>query len=1047
VSAVDDQPIDVDDAELVAPPVVAVVITHDPGPWFDEVLAGLRAQDYTALSVLVIDAGSEVDPTDRVAAVLPDAYVRRLGANPGFGAAANEVLTIVEGAAFHLLCHDDVVLAPDAVSALVQEAYRSNAGIVGPKLVQWDDPTRLRQVGVQVDKSGHEVANVEPGELDQEQHDAVRDVFCVPGAATLVRADLFSTLGGYDPAITFLGEDIDLCWRAQVAGARVLVVPAAVGRHREAFGERTGLGKEERRRLVLRHRLRSVLVNYSRLHRWRVVPQVALLAVAEFVYATLAGRRPLAAAIAESWRWNRSHRDDIKAARARLEAVRTVPDSEVRRLQARGSARFALFVRGQVGGGDDRVKTFTRSAGDIAGSLRRGPTRTSVAVWALLVLTILFGSRHHLWGSTPSLVDLPQLPSRPWPLLAEWLSGWRRAGLGSEAPQPTAYGLLGTAGTLLLGSMTMLRRLLVLVPLLLGPIGAARLVRPTGSRRAPWVAALTYAAIPLPYDALATGRWTGLLAWSLTPWILGGLLRSSGDEPFRPARAATPPWWSAPLTVGLATAVLAAALPLAALLPLGLALVLVVSGFAVGRGAGAGRILRTGLGATLVAVVLHLPWALDFVLPGTTWASIGGAATDTAAPGMGELLRFELGPIGAAPLGFVFLAAAALPLVIGRSWRLRWAARCWVLAAVGWGATVAAGADAVEVALGPPELLLAPAAAGLAVATALGMVAFEVDLPGYRFGWRQVASAVAALAVGLGTLPVLGGAFNGSWSAPRDGIDEVLGFLDLEQADGAFRTLWIGDPAVLPLGGWQLDDGVAWGLTDRGVPNVIDRWTGSPDGTTSLVADGLSLARGRETARLGRLLAPMGIRYVVVVEADRPIDGPQAPAPPDLVEALAEQLDLAEVRIDEGTRVFRNAAWFSTRSVLDDVDDAAAPGGPLAAAGRSDLADDAAPALPDIDGVTDFRGPVEEGDVVWHAAAAADGWALTVDGEAAARADGFGFGTTYAAPSDGTAELRYSTPVYRLLLSGLQAAAWVVAVRTAWRLRRRLRQAEAEVPA
>ena len=68
VSAVDELPIDVDDDELVAPPVVAVLITHDPGPWFDEVLAGLRAQDYSSLSVLVIDAGSAVDPTERVAA-------------------------------------------------------------------------------------------------------------------------------------------------------------------------------------------------------------------------------------------------------------------------------------------------------------------------------------------------------------------------------------------------------------------------------------------------------------------------------------------------------------------------------------------------------------------------------------------------------------------------------------------------------------------------------------------------------------------------------------------------------------------------------------------------------------------------------------------------------------------------------------------------------------------------------------------------------------------------------------------------------------------
>jgi GT2 family glycosyltransferase len=255
-----DAPVDVaDDPGTVAPPVVAVVVAHDPGDWFEECLQSLAAQDYPSFSVLVVDAASSPPLTDRVAAVLPSAYVRRLETNPGVSAASNEVLDIVEGAAFHLLCHDDVALQPSCVRALVEEAYRSNAGIVGPKLVAWDDPTRLLQVGVLVDKTGHEIATVERRELDQEQHDAVRDVFCVPGAVTLIRADLFASLGGYDTAVTYLGEDLDLCWRAQVAGARVVVAPQAVVRHLEALGLRDGFGPAIRRRLRLQHQLRAVL--------------------------------------------------------------------------------------------------------------------------------------------------------------------------------------------------------------------------------------------------------------------------------------------------------------------------------------------------------------------------------------------------------------------------------------------------------------------------------------------------------------------------------------------------------------------------------------------------------------------------------------------------------------------------------------------------------------------------------------------------------------------------------------------------------------------
>ncbi len=51
--------------ETLAPPVVAVIVTCDPGPWFTETLRAFAAQEYPELSVLVLDAGSADDPTRR----------------------------------------------------------------------------------------------------------------------------------------------------------------------------------------------------------------------------------------------------------------------------------------------------------------------------------------------------------------------------------------------------------------------------------------------------------------------------------------------------------------------------------------------------------------------------------------------------------------------------------------------------------------------------------------------------------------------------------------------------------------------------------------------------------------------------------------------------------------------------------------------------------------------------------------------------------------------------------------------------------------------
>jgi GT2 family glycosyltransferase len=91
----------------------------------------------------------------------------------------------------------------------------------------------IQSVGIAVDRFGNSVPIADDGELDQEQHDAVQDVIVVSSACIMVRADLFATIGGFNPDLPVAGADLDLCWRLHATAARVMVVPSAIGRHRE----------------------------------------------------------------------------------------------------------------------------------------------------------------------------------------------------------------------------------------------------------------------------------------------------------------------------------------------------------------------------------------------------------------------------------------------------------------------------------------------------------------------------------------------------------------------------------------------------------------------------------------------------------------------------------------------------------------------------------------------------------------------------------------------------------------------------------------------
>jgi hypothetical protein len=434
--------------------------------------------------------------------------------------------------------------------------------------------------------------------------------------------------------------------------------------------------------------------------------------------------------------------------------------------------------------------------------------------------------------------------------------------------------------------------------------------------------------------------------------------------------------------------------------------------------------------AAAIAALLHLPWTIGLVR-GAGWLPIGGAASGEQFDWL-QLLSFQTGPYGGPPFGLAFLVAAVLPLLIGRGWRLAWASRGWSVALVCWLAAWLGEQSWFPVTLSSPEALLGPAAIGLTLAAAIGPVAFEVDLPDYHFGWRQIATGVAVLAGVAGLVPLAVGVVNGRWGAPPQGFDSLLSFVDDEQADGAFRVLWLGDADVLPVAGQDVRAGLAYGTSDEGLPEVADRWLAAPAGPDDLIAESVGVAEARQTSRLGRLLAPMGIRYVIVPEVAAPGQDDDVFPQGELVAVLAEQLDLVRIDVDPEIHVFRNDAWVPERSAL-----AAGSLAPIQETAKDEFVDvanqhqltGATPVLPGRASYAEYEGEVPAGDV-YLAQAASGNWRLEVgeDATAAERSRVFGWANGFTVAAAGDATLRYQTPTgYRILL-GVQAVLWLAAI-------------------
>ena len=944
--------------ETRAPSVVAVVVTTEPGDHLDATLSSLSAQDYGELSILVMAIRPNPALRSRVAAVAPGAFVAVVDEGSSFGAAVDQALGMVEGATFLLLCHDDVRLDPDAVHLMVEEAFRSNAGIVTPKVVSIEDRRVLLHVGQGIDRYGTVIEKIQPGEVDQGQHDAVRDVFVAPGGVTLIRDDLLRSLGGYDVRYLAMGDDVELSWRARLAGARIVCAPQATVAHAERLA--AGLAMLEApedgeppptlSRLWRRNELRTLMVCWGPLQRILTLTMFSVLNVIEIIISIVGQDHDRAVDIREAWRTAWRERKANRAARKRVHALRTIPDRTVRTFQTKGATRVRVFVttlahhgydaaRGvwspsdevsedapeltaSFGGafsedeGFDELDDLGRRTGRKRGRRRLSSPRAIVLLSAALAAVYLVGSRNLIGSNLPMLGQLVPLGS--WSSVwHQVFASWQPAGLGSGAPGHPGYLSLGLLGTLTLGQMGAAVRVILLLAVPIGAIGTARLVAPLTSGRARVLAAAAFVGLGLGANAIAGGDVGAVAALGAMPFVIRRVVRLAQiapfDEPFGPPVPLGARGWRSS-RVGQVVALGFLLTLFGALAPALLVVVVII-----GAGVSIGELLVGAphpshgftrmLGALLIAVTLLAPLTISAVLAGGSGLSIFGVApAPWSTPGLWGLLRFAVGPNSAGPLTWLLPVAAVVPLLIARQARLVLAA---ILAALG---TLALGL-AVVVAhggLGPfaPDLLvvLAPLAVAVAALVGLGLGAFEIDLPGADFGWRQLIGLLGVTVALLGLIPFVVDAGNGRWHMPANGYADSLSFLDSSANEGS-RVLWLGDPRGIPGGSWSIERGLAWSTSLGGLPTGANLYAPAQATAGSAVSGSLQLALEGKTVHLGQLLAPTGINQVVVVTSVAPnltggAPSEKLPPPAALLPALRHQLDLQEVPGGGGAVIF-----------------------------------------------------------------------------------------------------------------------------------------------
>jgi GT2 family glycosyltransferase len=233
--------------------VSVVTVAYNSGHSLSRLLDSLGAQE-GLLETIVVNNGDrgpevvEAEARKGVRVVEPKRNVGFAGGcNLGAAGARGEVIVFL---------NPDTVVAESALLALAEAVCAPGVGIAMARLRLLDRPELLNSGGNIVHVTGLAWAGHygEPAERVSER----AEIPFASGAAMAIRSDLFYELGGFCDRLFMYQEDLELSWRARLAGLSVVIEPKANIYHDYDFARHA-----DKHYLLERNRLVFVLTTYS----------------------------------------------------------------------------------------------------------------------------------------------------------------------------------------------------------------------------------------------------------------------------------------------------------------------------------------------------------------------------------------------------------------------------------------------------------------------------------------------------------------------------------------------------------------------------------------------------------------------------------------------------------------------------------------------------------------------------------------------------------------------------------------------------------------
>ena len=251
--------------------------------------------------IVVFDNASSDGSRELVRREFPEARLICHDTNVGFSTAVNACVDR-SSADWIVLLNNDATIEREALRRIFSRPVPPDVGAIAMQMRFAARPELVNSAGIGVDVLGVAYDRLVGEPVDGE---AARpaEVFGACGGAAVYRRAMLDDIGGMDSDIFVYLEDVDLAWRARMAGWRAVYVPDAVVWHHHS--STTGHGSDFKYFHVGRNRVRLLARNAARGQLLRHGPAMLAYDLAYVSYVAVVDRSlaPLRGRIAGARDW------------------------------------------------------------------------------------------------------------------------------------------------------------------------------------------------------------------------------------------------------------------------------------------------------------------------------------------------------------------------------------------------------------------------------------------------------------------------------------------------------------------------------------------------------------------------------------------------------------------------------------------------------------------------------------------------------------------------------------------------------------------------